>query len=152
MSDTDVSFGGNMLSCEGTIHDQAAMVAIESLGNHSKRNNTMAGLFKISLVRAKDGALLTNNSGSEIEIVPTVNASSTAKEGRDFVLTNAHDLRIFGDGRSSAVNLTGLVLYTPDKDPKTVSVSIQDVRGSAKAGKLSVSPNKKTAQFDITNE
>lgn len=151
MSDTEVSFGSSVLSCSALLHDQAAVVAIESLGDHIKFNNALSGLFKITLLRAKDGVALTNNSGSDIVITPAVNAG-TAKEGVDFILSNAYDLRIGGDDKSSAVNLNGMILFTPQKSKKNVSVSLKEVKGSKDAGPLSIAPNKGTAQFTIQTE
>lgn len=152
MSDTQVSFGSQMLACEGLLYDQPAMVTIESLGNHNQLNNVLAGLFKVSLVRAKDGVLLTNNSGSDILLSPVVNESATAKQGVDFVLANHHDLRIWGDDRSSAVNLNGMILYSPDKGEKTVSVSLSGVKAGEHAGKIKVDPNKNSAHFIISKQ
>lgn len=152
MSDANVSFGSTLLSCEASLYDQPAMVVIEPLGDHTKRNNVMSGLFKISLIRAKDGTLLTNNSGSDIVLTAAVNDSSTAKYGENFVISNAHDLRISGDGRSSAVNLNGLVLFTPDSGTKTVVVNLQDVKAGKDAGPISISPVKNTAKFVINND
>lgn len=152
MSDTHVSFGANMLSCAGELYDQAALVSIESLGDHTKLNSALSGLFKVSLLRAKDGALLTNNSGGDIFLTVDVNENSSAKLGADFVLSNAHDLRIWGDDKSSAVNLNGMVLYTQGQDPKSVAVTLKGVRSDDKAGKISVSSNKSSAQFAITNK
>lgn len=152
MSNTVVSFESAALACEGRIYDQPAMLAIESLGDHTKVNNVMSGLFKVSLLRARDGALQTNHSGSDIIITAAVDDSGTAVQGRDFVVTNLHDLRIWGDDRSSAVNLNGLVLYSTDKEEKTVSISLQDVKASANAGKLSISAGGKTASFRIATD
>ncbi len=150
MSDTDVSFGSNLLSCTGMLHDQAARVTIESLGDHTRLNNQVSGFFKISLVRAKDGVLLTNHSGADISLTAEV-GSSTAEQGRDFVLTNLHDLRIWGDGRSSAVNLNGMVLYAPDNNQKTVSVTLTGVNSGEQTGELSVSADRNTDTFSIIN-
>lgn len=152
MSDTDVSFGSSLLNCQGLLHDQAAMVAIESLGDHIKFNNTLSGLFKVSLLRAKDGVLLTNNSGSDIVMTPAVNESSTAKEGVNFIFANAYDLRIWGDDKSSAVNLNGMVLYSPESGQKSVSVSLKTVRAGENAAPISISQDKSSAQFTITNK
>jgi hypothetical protein len=151
MSDTDVSFGSNLLSCTGTLHDQAALVAVESLGDHTRLNNQVAGFFKVSLLRAKDGVLLTNHSGGDIILDAELNEGS-AEYGKDFVLTNMHDLRIWGDGHSSAVNLNGVVLYSPEVDRKTVSVILKGVTSGDETGKLSVSSDKNTAQFTIKNK
>ncbi len=152
MSDTDVSFGASQISCSGMLYDQAAMVAIESLGDRIKRTNDVVnGLFKISLIRASDGALLTNNSGADIILDASISEASTARHGEDFVVTNAHSLRIAGDGRSSTVNLNGLVLYTPATDPKSVVVTLRGVQAGAQAGPLSIAKDKDTAQFKILN-
>lgn len=152
MSDTKVSFNSEVLSCSGTLYDQAAYVTIESLGDQTKLNNVVSGLFKVTLVKAKDGTPLVNNSGADVIISTDINSEgSTAVLGKDFVLTNNHDLRIWGDDRSSAVNLNGVVLYTPDTDSKTVSVSVTNVQASPDAGPISISPNKNTAQFKIIN-
>lgn len=152
MSDTDVSFGSDMLTCEGELYDQAALLTIESLGDYTKLNNVMSGLFKISLVRAKDGVLLTNNSGCDIVIETAVDESSTAKLGSDFVLTNAHDLRIWGDNNSSAVNLNGVVLYSTGATPLSVGVSLKSVKGDPNAGILNISSEKRSARFNIKNQ
>ena len=149
MSDTDVSFGSNLLSCEGLLYDQAARVIIESLGDHSIRTNVMAGMFKISLVRAHDGALQTNNSGSDIILTTALSDSSTAKRGQHFVLANDHDLRISSDGRSSAVNINGLVLYSLDQGSRSVVIDLLSVKGGSAAGPISVTASQNKAQFVI---
>ena len=151
MSDTNVSFGSNLLSCTGTLFDQAAMVAVESLGDHTWLNNQVSGFFKVSLLRAKDGVLLTNHSGGDVILTAELNDGG-AQHGKDFVLTNLHDLRIWGDGHSSAVNLNGIVLYSPEADHKTVSVALKGVTSGEGAGKLTVSPTENTAQFTIVNK
>lgn len=149
MSDTDVSFGSNILACEGSIIDQPAMLTITSLGNYNKLVNTVTDFYKISLVRAKDGVTLTNNSGGDIIVETELLPESTAKLGSDFVFSNAHDLRIWGDGKTGAVNLTGMVLYTPGNTSKSVTVKLKGVKAPMHAGKLTVSPNGSTASFGI---
>ena len=152
MSDTEVSFGSRQLSCAGEIYDQPALVAIESLGDYTKMNNVVSGFFKISLLRASDGALQTNHSGGDIFLTTELDASATAKQGTDFVLTNAHDLRIWGDDRSSAVNLSGMVLYTPDSVVKTVGVRLKGVKAPEGAGKIGIASDKQAASFRINNK
>lgn len=149
MSDTQIGFGSNLLSCEGTIVDQPAMLVISSLGDYNKLVNTVTDFYKISLVRASDGAPLTNNSGGDIIIDTELLSSSTAAAGKDFVFSNAHDLRIWGDGKTGAVNLTGMVLYTPDKSDKSVAVRLKGVHTPDKAAKLTIAPDKGTASFGI---
>jgi hypothetical protein len=150
MSDTDVSFGANQISCTGELYDQAALVTIESLGDHIKRTNDVVnGLFKISLTSAKTGALLTNHSGADIVLTTAIDAASSAVHGTDFVITNAHSLRIAGDGRSSTVNLNGLVLHTEDPASKRVAVGLREVKAGENAGPISISSEKNTAAFTI---
>lgn len=149
MSDTDVSFDSNVLACEGKIIDQPAMLTITSLGNYNKLVNTVTDFYKITLVRAKDGVTLTNNSGGDIIVETELSAESTAKQGVDFVFSNAHDLRIWGDGKTGAVNLAGMVLYTPGNTSKSVTVKLKGVKALRNAGKLTISPEKNTATFDI---
>lgn len=152
MSDTNVSFGSNSLLCAGQIFDQPAYVTIESLGDFTKLNNVVSGLYKITLVRAKDDMPLVNHSGADAIVSVRINEDSTAKLGTDFIFSNAHDLRIWGDDKSSAVNLNGMVLYTPEKGVKSVSVSIDNVVGGSDAAKLEIHPTKNAAQFKIINE
>ena len=68
------------------------------------------------------------------------------------MLTNAHDLRIWGDDRSSAVNLNGMVLYTPDSAVKTVGVKLNGVKAPAGAGRIGIAAEKQTAGFRINNK
>lgn len=151
MSDTHVSFGSNVLSCTGEMHDQAAMVAIETLGDHTRLNNQVSGFFKVSLLRAKDGVLLTNHSGADVVLTAEV-AGSGAEQGRDYVLTNLHDLRIWGDDRSSAVNLNGMVLYSPDPAAKSVSVTLTGVSAGERAGTIGICTERNTDSFTIVNK
>ncbi|MDR1671018.1 MAG: hypothetical protein LBR57_00690 [Alistipes sp.] len=152
MSDTNVTFGASHISCSGDIYDQAAIVKIESLGDHIRRTNDVVnGLFKISLVNAKTGELLTNHSGADIVLTTTIDDGSSAVAGTDFVITNAHSLRIAGDGRSSTVNLNGLVLHSSDAASKTVSVSLRDVKAGDTAGTITVDANSNKALFTIHN-
>jgi hypothetical protein len=152
MSDTHVSFGASHISCQGEIHDQAALVTIESLGDRIKRTNDVVnGLFKISLVSAKTGALLTNDSGADIVLGTQLDEGGSAVQGTDFVITNGHALRIAGDGRSSTVNLNGLVLYTADPGAKRVAVNLRDVKAGEHAGPISIATGKRSAAFTIRN-
>lgn len=149
MSDVDLSFGATQLSCSGLLYDQPAMVAIEALGDYGRKNNVVSGFFKISLLRARDGALQTNNSGSDIVLTTVVDTMSTAVQGKDFVFTNMHDLRLFGDGNSSAVNLNGVVLYAPETQSRRVAVVLEGAKAVEGAGKISVCKERSQAQFMI---
>lgn len=149
MSDVDLSFGAAQLSCSGLLYDQPAMVAIQSLGDYGRNNNVISGFFKVSLLRARDGALQTNNSGGDIVLTVVPDSATTAVQGKDFVFTNLHDLRLFGDGNTSAVNLNGVVLYVPESNKKTVAVELKDVKGVENAGQISVCKEKAKAAFNI---
>lgn len=152
MSDTDVNFSSSVLSCKGELYDQPALVAIESLGDFGRKNNVVSGFFKVSLLRAKDGALQTNCSGGDILIDAVIDPSTTGRPGQDFVLTNQHDLRIWGDDMSSAVNINGMVLYSPDSTVRNVVVKLNGVKAVAEGGKISVSPTKAISGFNIHNK
>ncbi len=65
---------------------------IASLGDHRLNNNVVSGFFTVSLVRASDGALLTNATGSDVIVNCVAVPDASAKEGKDFVFTNMHDL------------------------------------------------------------
>jgi hypothetical protein len=60
-------------------------------------------------------------------------------------------LRIAGDGRSSAVNLNGLVLYNLDPAAKRVVVNLGDVKAGEHAGPIAIAAGKNTAAFTINN-
>lgn len=152
ISTANVSFNGAILSCMGKIIDQPAMLAINSLGNHGRLNNTVSGFFRISLIRASDGVLLTNATGSDINISCSVppTPTTTAVEGRDFVLTNLYDLRIWGDGNNSTVNLNGIVLYNPEsKGTKKLYVKIDSVTVPQNAPAIKIATDNKVAGFTI---
>lgn len=152
MSDVNLSFPSMQLSCSGLLYDQPAMVSIESLGNYGRNNNVISGFFKVSLLRARDGALQTNNSGSDIQLTVVPDSASTAVQGKDFVFTNIHDLRLIGDGNTSAVNLNGVVLYAPNAEKKIVAVELKDVKGAESASKISVDKAKSKASFAILGD
>lgn len=150
ISDANIGFGSSLISCSGTIIDQPAMLAISSLGDHGRMNNIVSGFFRVSLVRASDGALLTNATGGDITATCSVAPETTAVEGKDFVLTNLHDLRIWGDGNRSAVNLNGIVLYDKDKlGAKNLSVGIDAVKTPERAPVINIDPKAKSAGFTI---
>lgn len=150
MSDTQISFPSSNLICEGKVHDQAAVVAVTSLGNQSRLNNTVSSFFKISLLRAKDGALQTNNSGADIIIATDIDTTSSAKNGVDFALVNSHDLRIWGNGKRSAVNLNGLVLFNPEaQQDKELKINLKSVNQINGAGPLSISNDKRQSALLI---
>lgn len=152
LSTANVGFEGDMLSCRGSVIDQPAMVAISSLGDHTRINhNVVSGFFTVTLRRASDGALLTNTTGGDIVIGCKAAEGSTAQEGKDFVFTNHHNLRIDGNGNFSAVNLSGIVLYSPDKDAKSLKVLIDNVQAPAGAQPISVSTENQSAESNILN-
>lgn len=145
-----INFEGTLLSCTATIKDQPAKLAIHSLGDHGRMNNTVSGLFKLSLLRASDGALLTNATGGDINITCSIDNKTTAAEGKDFVLTNMHNLRIWGDGNRSAVNLQGLVLFNPNKEgAKELIVGIDSIQKPSNAPDIIISTNEPSAGFVI---
>lgn len=152
LSTTNVSFDGSLLSCTGHIADQPAVMTVSSLGDHGRRNNNVvSGFFSIALRRVSDGALLTNCTGNDIVLTCSPAADNTAVDGKDYVFTNLHNLRIGGDGRQSAVNLSGIVLYSPDAETKQLGVKIDSVGSPAGAPVIGIAADRREAGFSIRN-
>lgn len=149
LSGSNVSFEGDLLSCSGVVIDQAAEVIISSLGDHRLNNNVVSGFFTVSLRRASDGALQTNNTGNDIVVNCELIPDASAKEGKDFVFTNMHDIRISGDGNHTSANVNGVVLYTKEADEKQVKLRLKSVGHPAGAQPIGVSAAENAAQFNI---
>ncbi len=144
MSDTKVLFPSDVLICEGKIYDQPAYVSISSLGTQNQLNNTVTGFANVSLHRAKDGAVQTNNTGSDVIVEVGIDSTSTAVKGVDFAFVNAHDLKIAGDGKQGSLNLNAIVLYNPDnRDDKELVVNLKSVNQIPDAGAISISKDEK---------
>lgn len=150
INDANINFESSLLSATGTIIDQPAHMAISSLGDHGRMNNIVSGFFKVSLLRASDGVLLTNATGGDIAISCSVNSQTTADEGKDFVFTNRHDLRIWGDGNRSAINLNGIILHNPENGGvKKLVVGIDSVKKPDNTPEILISPTESSAGFSI---
>lgn len=149
LSGSNVAFDGELLSCSGIVVDQPARLAITSLGDHRSNNNVVSGFFTVSLLRASDGALLTNATGSDILVNCVPLPDATAKEGKDLVFTNLHELRISGGGNHSSANVNGVVLYSMDNVDKQVKIKIKSVNQPTGAQPISVSAKENTAEFTI---
>lgn len=149
LSGSNVAFDGELLSCSGIVVDQPARLAVTSLGDHRVNNNVVSGFFTVSLLRASDGALLTNATGSDIIVNCVALPDATAKEGRDFVFTNLHDLRVSGDGNHSSANVNGVVLYSTDNTEKQVKLKIKSINQPAGAQPVSVAATESVAEFTI---
>ena len=149
LSGSNVAFDGELLSCSGMVADQPAKIEIASLGDHRVNNNVVSGFFTVSLRRASDGALLTNATGSDIVVNCAVLPDATAKEGKDFVFTNLHDLRISGDGNHGSANVNGVVLYSTDALEKQVKLKIKSVNQPTGAQPVIVPVTGNSAEFTI---
>lgn len=149
LSGSNVGFDGELLSCSGIVVDQPAVVAIHSLGDHRINNSAISGFFSVSLHRASDGALLTNATGDDIIVNCAVMPDASAKEGKDFVFTNIHDVRISGDGNHSSANVNGVVLYSTDTQEKQVKLQVKSVNHPAKAQPITVSEAERMSEFVI---
>ena len=149
LSGSNLAFDGDLLSCSGIVVDQPAQVAIASLGDHRINNSAVSGFFTVSLLRASDGALQTNVTGNDIVVNCAAMPDASAKEGKDFVFTNIHDLRISGDGNHSSANINGVVLYSTDTIEKLVKLQVKSVNHPAKAQPITVSETERVAEFTI---
>lgn len=149
LSGSNVAFDGELLSCSGIVVDQPAMIAIKSLGDHRLNNNVVSGFFTVSLLRTSDGALQTNNTGNDIIVNCDILPDASGKEGKDFVFTNLHDIRISGDGNHSSANIGGVVLFSQDKTEKQVKLKVKSVNHPTGAQPISVSQTENAAEFMI---
>ncbi len=149
LSGSNVAFDGELLSCSGIVVDQPAMIAIRSLGDHRLNNNVVSGFFTVSLLRTSDGALQTNNTGNDIIVNCDILPDASGKEGKDFVFTNLHDIRISGDGNHSSANIGGVVLFSQDKTEKQVKLKVKSVNHPTGAQPISVSQTENAAEFMI---
>lgn len=149
LSGSNLAFDGDLLSCSGIVVDQPAKVAVTSLGDHRINNSAVSGFFTVSLLRASDGALQTNVTGNDIVVNCATMPDASAKEGKDFVYTNIHDLRISGDGNHSSANINGVVLYSTDAVEKLVKLQVKSVNHPTKAQAISVSEIERVAEFTI---
>lgn len=149
LSGSNVSFDGELLSCSGMVIDQPAKIAIASLGDHRVNNNVVSGFFTVSLLRASDGALQTNATGSDVIVNCVPVSEATAKEGKDYVFTNLHELRISGDGNHSSANVNGVVLFSTDTLEKQVKLNIKSVNQPVGAQPVGVSETERSAEFTI---
>ena len=148
MSGSHVRFDSDKLSCSGSIIDQPACISVASLGDHRVNHGVISGFFKISLIRATDGVLLTNATGSNVVVKCVADEKSSAKEGIDYVFTNLHDLTIAGDGNHSSVNVNGVVLYNSSTEEKTVRLKIDSVSNPSGSMAVGISENN-SASFKI---
>ncbi|MDR2414294.1 MAG: hypothetical protein LBD64_04830 [Odoribacteraceae bacterium] len=144
-----VSFEGALLGCQGMMIDQPAVLVATALGDRRSNNNVVSGFFNLALRRASDGALLTNTTGDDVVIHFTVDPDATAIEGKDFVLTNQHDLRVDGNGAHGSVNLFGVVLHSTNEDERVLKMSIESVVTPADALPVTVPNEGRTASFTI---
>ncbi|MDR1273428.1 MAG: hypothetical protein LBK12_02660 [Odoribacteraceae bacterium] len=149
LNGTKVSFEGAQLACTGTVIDQPAVLVLSSLGDHRVNNNVVSGFFTLSLCRASDGAPITNATGAEITISLAIDPATTAREGKDFVLTNQHDLRVDGTGGHGSVNLYGVVLHDSSSEDHVLKMSIERVDAPTGALPVTVKPEGKSASFTI---
>lgn len=150
INDLNIGFEATLLSCKGYIIDQPAILEITSLGDHGRLNNIVSGFFTVSLLRASDNALLTNTTGGDIKIGCSIDESTTAIEGKDFVLTNLHDLKIVGDGNRGNVNLNGIVLFDDAKTgSKRLQMSINSIGIPDNAPQVVLSSKNTNASFAI---
>jgi len=143
-----VEFLGNAktLSANQYINDIGAEVQISKISDHNRTGENASSLFKISLVKASDGSIVTNCSGGDIKIQFAVDSSSTAVANKDFVIMNDGSVSIVGGcgGRETDIK----VICIPNSTAKantSIVLSITKVAGPTSAGPLSVSSNKNKA-------
>ena len=151
-----VEFLGNSKTLSATqyINDIGAEVQISKISVHNRTGENASSMFKISLVKASDGALVTNCSGGDIQVKFAVDSGSTAVMNKDFVIINSGGVSIAGGcgGREADIK----VICIPDSSATTntsVILNITKVTGPSSAGPLNISSKRKaTALLLVGNK
>ena len=141
-----VEFLGNSKTLSATqyINDIGAEVQISKISDHKRTGENASRMFIISLVKASDGALVTNCSGGDIQVKFAVDSGSTAVMNKDFVIINSGGVSIAGGcgGREADIK----VICIPDSLATTntsVILNITKVTGPSSAGPLNISSKRK---------
>ena len=141
-----VEFLGNSktLSAYQYINDIGAQVQISKISDHGRSGETASSLFKISLVKASDGSIVTNCSGGDIKIQFAVDSSSTAVANKDFVIMNNGSVSIAGGcgGRETDIKII-VIPGSVSSGNKSIVLGITNVAGPSSAGPLSISSKSK---------
>ena len=141
-----VEFLGNSKTLSATqyINDIGAEVQISKISDHNRTGENASSMFKISLVKASDGTVVTNCSGGDIQVKFAVDSGSTAVMNKDFVIINSGGVSIAGGcgGREADIK----VICIPDSSATTntsVILNITKVTGPSSAGPLNISSKRK---------
>lgn len=126
------------------IKDMGAEVQISKISDHNRAGENVTSMFKISLVKASNGATLTNCSGGDIKIQFAIDSTSTAIANKDFVIMNSEGVSILGGcgGREADIK----VICIPDKTAisnSSIVLNIAKVAGPASGGPLNISSKKR---------
>lgn len=144
-----VEFLGNAktLSANQYINDIGAEVQISKISDHGRGGEMASSLFKITLVKASDGSIVTNCSGGDVKVQFAVDSSSTAVLNKDFVIMSDGGVSIVGgcNGREADVKIICIPGSTASNTNKSIVLGITKVSGPLSAGPLSVSANKNKA-------
>ncbi len=150
MSDTEVSFGSNVLSCEGLIYDQPALVAIESLGDYNKMNNVVSGILQ-DLAAAGQGRRRADQlQRGDIFLQTQLDDKATAVQGTDFVFSTLMTCAS-GATTAAAPSISTVWCSTPRQHRQDRGREAQRRQGRRGAGKIGIAPDKQSASFNILN-
>lgn len=143
-----VEFLGNSktLSANQYINDIGAEVQISKISDHGRTGETASSLFKVSLVKASNGAVVTNCSGGDIKIQFAVDSSSTAVANKDFVIMSGGTASIVGGCGSRETDIKIICIPgSVTNANKSIVLGITNVSGPSSAGPLSISASKSKA-------
>ena len=109
-------------------------------------------MFKISLVKASDGSIVTNCSGGDIKVDFSVDSTSTAVINKDFVITSGNSVSIAGgcNGREADIKIM-CIPNNKTSANKSIVIGIAKVTGPSSAGPLTISAIKQATALLISN-
>nr|WP_295875155.1 Calx-beta domain-containing protein [uncultured Chitinophaga sp.] len=141
-----VGYNGDVTSISASqyIQDQAAHITLVKLTDANESATAPVSMFKCILVKAVDGSVQTNCTGSDINIYFGVDSVSAAAYGRKFVIMNGDMVKITGDCAFSETDIQVAVVNDRIKESDAVvAVKLRDVTAATNAGVLKISPELK---------
>lgn len=134
----------NSISATQYIDDQAAYVSLVKLTDANESGTAPVSMFKCMLVKATDQSILTNCTGSDINIFFGIDSSSTATLGKNYVIMNGDRVKITGDCAFSEAQIqVALVNDHVKAADATVVVKLKQVTAAPNTGLLRITPDAK---------
>ncbi|ASZ11695.1 hypothetical protein KTO58_16490 [Chitinophaga pendula] len=145
-NEANVGYNGDVTSISASqyIHDQAAYITLVKLTDANESSTAPVSMFKCILVKAADQSVQTNCTGSDINIYFSVDSSSTAANGRDYVIMNGDMVKITGDCAFSETDIqVALVNDRIKENDASVVLKLREATSAANIGILKIVPDLK---------